>query len=356
MELAKHEVKNVKTKSLKLEEYMPRSELVTERVKVTKPRFPVIDVHTHFGSLVLGEDYTEGYDTAREVERFKEAGIKRVVNLELVWGGELDRLLEKIHPHEDFITTFSSVDVTRLDEPGFERYVRRTLQEAKGKGVRGLKFWKDLSLSHRDKSGKYIALDDPRLQVIWAAAAEFGLVVLHHVADPVAFFKPVDRYNERFEELSRVPEWSFYRPGLYTFEQLMEQQEAMIRDNPTTTFIIAHGGSYSEKLGVVSKWLDQYPNMYIDIAARVNEFGRQPYTARRFFERHQDRILFGTDAAAGYAFNYQPYFEFLETWNEYFDYSSSGIPGQGRWKIYGIGLGDAVLEKIYYKNAEKLGL
>ena len=208
-----------------------------------------------------------------------------------------------------------------------------------GKGrVQGLKFWKDLSLSTGTKWKVHCSMilgcggGRPRLG---------QLVVLHHVADPVAFFKPVDRYNERFEELSRVPEWSFYRPGLYTFEQLMEQQEAMIRDNPTTTFIIAHGGSYSEKLGVVSKWLDQYPNMYIDIAARVNEFGRQPYTARRFFERHQDRILFGTDAAAGYAFNYQPYFEFLETWNEYFDYSSSGIPGQGRWKIYVIGLGDA---------------
>ena len=343
-------------KSVSLNEYRPRSELVVERKAVTKPKFPVIDMHTHFGPLVLGENYTERYDTAREVERFRAAGIKRVVNLELVWGAELDRLLEKIHPYGDFITTFSSVDVSRLDEPGFETYVLRTLTEAKGKGVRGLKFWKDLSLATRDEIGKYIALDDPRLQVIWAAAAELGLVVLHHVADPVAFFKPVDQYNERYEELSKVPDWSFCRPGLYSFEQLMEQQEAMIRDNPGTTFIIAHGGSYSENLGCVSRWLDEYPNMYIDIAARINEFGRQPYTARRFFERHQDRILFGTDAAAGCAFNYQSYFEFLETWNEYFPYSSGEIPGQGRWRIYGIGLDDSVLEKVYYKNAERLGL
>ena len=169
---------------------------------------------------------------------------------------------------------FSS-DVTRLDEPGFERYVRRTLQEAKGKGVRGLKFWKDLSLSHRDKSGKYIALDDPRLQVIWAAAAELGLVVLHHVADPVAFFKPVDRYNERFEELARVPEWSFYRPGLYTFEQLMEQQEAMIRDNPTTPLSLPMG-ALQRKLGRC-QWLDQYRFMYIDIAAASMSLGGTLY-------------------------------------------------------------------------------
>lgn len=343
-------------KGLCLSEFMPRSELVVDRVRVKKPKFPIIDTHTHFGPLVLGKNYAALYDTAKEVERFKEYGVRRVVSLELVWGEELDRLLEKIHPFEDFVTTFSSVDLTRLDGSDFETYVRTTLRQAKAKGVRGLKFWKDIGLSKKDRDGRYIALDDPRLKVIWETAAELGLIVLHHVADPVAFFKPVDQFNERFEELSRVPDWSFYRPELYTFEELMEQQENMIRDNSATTFIIAHGGSYSENLSCVSTWLDQYPNMYIDIAARLGEFGRQPYTSRAFFERHQDRILFGIDATAGHALNYQPYFEFLETWNEYFDYSSSKIPGQGRWKIYGIGLEDAILEKVYYKNAEKLGL
>lgn len=343
-------------RGLDLSEFMPRSELVVERVRVTKPRFPIIDTHTHFGPLVLGENYADRYDTAREVERFKEAGVKRVVNLEVVWGEGLDRLLRKIHPFEDFITTFSSIDVTKLAEPTFETYVRRTLKEAKEKGVRGLKFWKDVGLSKKDRDGRYIALDDPRLKVIWETAAELGLIVLHHVADPVAFFKSIDQYNERFEELARVPAWSFCDPELYTFAQLMEQQEAMIRENPSTTFIIAHGGSYSENLGRVSKWLDQYPNMYIDIAARLAEFGRQPYTSRAFFQKHQDRILFGIDATAGQALNYQPYFEFLETWNEYFDYSLAQVPGQGRWKIYGIGLEDAILEKIYHKNAEGLGL
>lgn len=344
------------TKSLNLADFVPRSELVVERVNVTKPKFPVIDTHTHFGPLVLGPNYTERYDTAREVERFKEAGIKRVVNLEVVWGEELDRLLRKIHPYEEFITTFSSVDVTKMAEPKFESYVRSTLREAKEKGVRGLKFWKDLGLSLKDADDQYIAIDDPRLKVIWETAAEFGLIVLLHVADPVAFFRPIDQYNERIEELQRFPEWSFCHPALYTFEQLMRQQENLIRDNPFTTFIIAHGGSYSENLGCVSQWLEQYPNMYIDIAARLGEFGRQPYTARKFFEKHQDRILFGIDATAGYPLGYQPYFEFLETWNEYFDYSLSETPGQGRWKIYGIGLDDTILEKVYYKNAERLGL
>jgi len=339
---------------LALSKFVPHSELVVERREVPTPKFPVIDMHAHFGPLVLGEHYRDLYDTGAEVAKFKSHGIRLVVNAETVWGEELDRLLAKIHPFEDFVLTFSSVDVTRLDQPDFERYVCRELRDAKAKGVRGLKFWKDVGLAKKDRNGNYIAINDRRLGVIWATAVELGLPVLMHIADPVAFFKPVDATNERFEELTRYPEWSFCKPGLFSFAELMEQQEDLVRQNPATTFIIAHGASYSENLGRVGAWLDAYPNLYIDLAARLAEFGRQPYTARRFFQEHQDRILFGIDAVAGYPFGYHPYFEFLETWNEYFSYSSSKIPGQGRWNIYGIGLEDDVLRKVYFENAERI--
>ncbi|HHY10304.1 MAG TPA: amidohydrolase [Firmicutes bacterium] len=341
-------------KDLRLGDFVPQSELVVERRKVPKPRYPVIDIHAHFGPLVLGPNFHNRYDTEAEVAKFKSFGVEKVVAQETVWGTTLDQLLEKIQPFEDFILVFSSVDVTKLDEPNFEAYVQETLQEAKEKGVLGLKFWKDISLAKKDKQGNYIAMDDERLKVIWREAAELGLPVLVHIGDPVAFFKPVDASNERFEELTRVPEWSFYKPGLFTFQELMKQQENLLRENPDTTFIIAHGASYSENLGQVSLWLKTYPNLYIDFAARLAEIGRQPYTARQFFIEHQDRILFGIDAVAGYPFNYTPYFEFLETWNEYFDYSAAKIPGQGRWKIYGIGLPDDILEKIYSGNAKRL--
>ena len=178
--------------------------------------------------------------------------------------------------------------------------------------------------------------------------------VLAHIADPVAFFKPVNGRNERYEELLHHPDWSYAKEGLYTFEELMEMQENLLLENPNTTFILPHGGSYPENLGFVSHCLDQFPNLYIDIAERISELGRQPYTCRKFFHRYQDRILFGTDAyPSQMQRRYPPYFRFLETWDEYFDYSSYNT----RWKIYGIGLEDEILEKIYYKNAERvLGL
>jgi len=340
-------------KDLYLSEYMPRSELVVEKHFVETPRFPVVDMHSHFGQILLGEDYANKYDTGEVVERLKKNGVRKTVNLDGFSGTVLDKMLKKIHPYEGFILTFGSIDVTRLDEPGFAEYVRATIRESKEKGIKGLKFWKDISLNYRDKNGKYISIDDPRLQVIWTTAAEINLPVLIHIADPVAFFKPADRFNERYEELKVFPEWSCGRPGQFTFEELITMQENLLAGNPETIFIVAHGGSYSENLKYVGESLDRFPNMYIDIAARIGEFGRQPYTARKFFYRYQDRILFGTDASP-LALNYPVYYRFLETWDEYFDYIPDSCPVPGRWKIYGLGLEDEVLKKIYYQNAEKI--
>ncbi len=338
---------------LYLSEFIPKSQLVVEENLIQKPKFPVLDIHTHFGSLVLGDNYEKLYDTGAAVEKFKEFGVKKVVNLDGWWGEELDRMLAKTHPYEDFFITFGSVDVSKLDDSDFESYVRQILNESKEKGIQGLKFWKNISLEMKDRNGKYIPIDDPRLQVIWETAAELDLPVLIHIADPVAFFEPMDRSNERYEELQANPDWSFCKPQLYTFEELMDMQENLLANNPRTIFIVAHCGSYAENLGYVGRCLDRYPNMYIDIAARIAEIGRQPYTARKFFIKHQDRILFGTDATP-LGINNAVDYRFLETWDEYFDYSNSPIPPQGRWKIYGIGLEDDVLEKIYYKNAEKV--
>lgn len=343
----------VKSDPLLLSEYKPKSELIVERTTITGPKFPVIDIHGHFGPLVLGPDYANRYDTLKEVDKLKKLGVRNITNLEVLWGDELKQLLDKVAPAGDFIITFGAVDLTRLDEPDFGDYVERTLTESKNMGIKGIKLWKNISLGMKDKNGQHVPIDDPRLQVIFKFSAKLDLPILIHIADPVAFFRPIDQNNERWEELQGNPDWSFYGPQFFSFEELMAQQENMLAQNPETTFIIAHGGSYSENLGYVAECLDKYSNMYIDIAARISEFGRQPYTSRKFFTRYQDRILFGTDSGPSW-YNHPIYYEFLETWNEYFDYSSSKVPPQGRWKIYGIGLDDEVLEKVYNKNAVKL--
>jgi predicted TIM-barrel fold metal-dependent hydrolase len=137
----------------------------------------------------------------------------------------------------------------------------------------------------------------------------------------------------------------------------MEMQEAIIADNPGTTFVVAHVGSYAENLAKVGVWLDKYPNMYIDVAARLDQLGRQPYTARMFLEKYQDRVIFGTDYEARFdevhtEWFYKTHYRFFQTYDEYFDHPFHDSLGQ--WKIFGVGLDKDILRKIYRENARKV--
>ncbi len=338
-----------------LEDFIPQSELIVKETYIEKPRFPVYDSHSHWGRLLLGDDYPSAYNTKEVVESLKECGLAGICNVDGFWGDELDKILAKTEESDGFISTFSSIDVTRLYEKGFESHVYKTVRDAKAKGVKGLKFWKVIGLLYKNQDGTYIRPDDARLKCIWQCAAENSLPVLFHIADPIAFFKPIDRFNERWEELGAHPDWAFNAPDLYKFDELMRMQFNLVKSNPKTSFILAHVAGCSENLAAVGSWLDELPNMYVDIAERISELGRAPYTARAFFERYADRILFGTDMTpVDFAGRHRTYYRFLETFDEYFRYDSTQNGKQGRWRIYGIGVGDDVLEKVYRGNFQKL--
>jgi predicted TIM-barrel fold metal-dependent hydrolase len=198
---------------------------------------------------------------------------------------------------------------------------------------------------------------------MWDACAQLNIPVAIHVSDPIAFFLPTDRFNERYEELNHHPDWSFYDHDFPSNAELLEARNRVMARHPHTQFVVLHVGNFAENLENVSHNLDRFPNMAVDIAARIGELGRQPRAARRFFDRYQDRILFGTDATPhGDEFPqqvfgdplYEIYYRFLESDDEYFDYAPAKIPPQGRWKIYGIDLTGPVLKKVYYENAARL--
>lgn len=200
-----------------------------------------------------------------------------------------------------------------------------------------------------------MTVDDSRLEPLWQAVAELDLPVTIHVGDPVAFFDPVDNYNERWDEFGVHPDCRFTSPPFPHFLSVMEGLANLVKGYPRTTFIGAHVGCYAENLNWVSQLLDRCPNFYVDISARLAELGRQPYSARRFFLDYPDRILFGVDMPADVK-TYCIHYRFLETDNEYFNYDLLDPPRQGRWAIYGIFLPDGVLKKVYHSNAEKLVL
>lgn len=337
-------------RELKLRDWQPRSMMKTKVTRVNKPRYPVIDVHNHLGG---GAKTLTKERVRRYLAEMDEAGVRVVVNLDGGWDTRLTETvaaLDKTHP--DRFLTFALIDLRGFEEEGWSERETERLRKSFEAGAKGLKFHKTLGLSYRDKNGKLLGVDDPRLDPIWELCGEMKRPVMIHTADPAAFFTPLDRYNERWHELNAHPNWLFFGDKFPSREELLEQRNRAIGRHPDTTFIGAHFGNNPEDLAKVGEWLEKYPNFYVDIDARISELGRQPYSARRFFIKYQDRIMFGTDTTPK-ADAYRLYYRFLESDDEYFDTAESHHR-QGFWMIYGIFLPEPVLEKIYYGNAARL--
>ncbi|MGD0174449.1 MAG: amidohydrolase family protein [Anaerolineales bacterium] len=340
---------------MELNQYHPHSTLVTRTTLVERPRFPAIDAHNH-----LGEPFGGGWDKrplTELLDLLDATGIRTFVDLDGGWGE--DRLYAHLDhfkiPAPERFQIFGGVDWSRWKEKGdkFPEWAAGRLRVQKGRGAQGLKIWKGFGLHVRDHHDRLIKVDDPRLAPVWETAGELGLPVMIHVADPVAFFDPLDETNERWEELHAHPDWHFPSPPFPPFMSIVGGLAELAARHPRTTFIGAHVGCYAENLGWVGALLDRCPNFHVDISARLGELGRQPYTARRFFLQYADRILFGSDMGPDPT-AYRVIYRFLETDDEYFNYNAAPLPMQGRWNVCGLYLPDEVLEKVYFRNAEHL--
>jgi predicted TIM-barrel fold metal-dependent hydrolase len=340
---------------MELQDYFPQSKLVTKITQVDKSRFPAFDAHNH-----LGEDFGGGWDQrplSQLIDLLDAAGIVRYVDLDGGWGESLlnAHLDHFKQPAPERFMVFGGVEWPQWAEKGnaFPEWAAGRLGIQKERGAEGLKIWKGFGLHVKDQNGKLVDVDDPRLDPVWERAGELDLPVVIHVADPIAFFDPVDETNERWEELNNHPDWAFTSPPFPPFHHIVEGLGRLVARHPSTTFIGAHVGGYAENLGWVGALLDRCPNFHVDISARIGELGRQPYSARRFFLRYADRILFGSDMGP-YPEAYRVIFRFLETDDEYFNYNAAPAPMQGRWHVHGIYLPEEVLEKVYFRNAERI--
>jgi predicted TIM-barrel fold metal-dependent hydrolase len=332
--------------TLLLRDFHPQSMLHARVTPIQRARFAVIDVHNHVNDA-MGID--EHIPPEKIIQIMNAANVRTIVILTGQWGTKLQRVVdEMVKPYPGRFMVFTQIDYSKIDDP---KTMVADLDDAVRRGARGLKVLKDLGLQDRDKSGKLIAVDDPRLDPVWEECGRLGIPVAIHVTDPEAFFHPINGNNERYEELIEHPDWSFYDHDFPSKEQILAQRDHMFAKHPHTTFIALHVANWPENLDYVSNLLDRLPNVVVEFGAREAELGREPRRAREFFLRYQDRVLFGTDATPELAM-YRNYFRWLETDDEYFDYY--GYPGQGRWKIYGMKLPDAVLEKVYHRNAERI--
>ena len=329
-------------------DYRPTPALVTKTTRIEAAKFPAIDAHCHWSVEQEPEALLKAMD---------ERNVAYAVNLSGGFGGQIDAVLDKFDPAKyPRLITFCNLDFDRVGSADWEAYVRTSLADAKRRGVRGLKIFKGLGLTQKDVDGNLVAIDDPRLNVVWETCGELDLPILQHAADPAAFFQPVDEHNERWMQLKRHPSWGFYGPAFPDRGEVLGQFDRVVAANPKTTWIAAHMGNFAEDLAALGARFDRYPNLYADISAREAEWGRQPFTAHEFFVKYADRLLFGTDRYPGRPDQprYRVYFRILESDDEYFDYYEADFPPTGEWKVYGLRLPDETLKKIYYDNAAKL--
>lgn len=336
-------ISSLQAQDLSFEDYNPTSTLVVPGKIIKKAKFPFIDVHGHQFRMPT-------QDLSVVIAAMDTLNMGVMVNLSGRSGERLKGALKNVADHyPNRFAVFANIDFEGVGEDGWiEKTVNQFEQDIKN-GAVGLKVYKSLGMYNKDTNGNRITIDDVRLDPIWDKCGELGVPVLIHSADPKSFWDEFNIDNERWLELKTHPRRKRDASNPAPWEQIMAEQHRMFKKHPKTTFINAHMGWYANNLGKLGQLLDEMPNMNVGIGAIIAELGRQPRFAKAFFEKYQDRILFGKDSWKPNEF--PTYFRVLESDDEYFPYHKKY---HAFWPMYGLDLPDEVLKKVYYKNALRI--
>ena len=333
----------LQAQQMDFESYDPPSTLVVPENPISSAKFPFVDIHSHHWRM--GE-----MDLDELIEQMDAMNMQVIVNLSGRGGKELEAIMANVNksPHKARIVNFTNIELRSIDDPDWTSSTVKKIEYDYNTGARGLKIYKSQGMTNLDSGEKRIRIDDPRIKPVFDKCGELGIPVLIHSADPKAFWEPHDSLNERWLELKTHARRK-RGPETASWETIIQEQHNIFKASPNTKFIAAHMGWFPNNLQHLGELLDEMPNMYVEIGAVIAELGRQPRNANKFFEKYQDRVLFGKDSYKPE--EYPTYFRVLESDDEYFPYYKRY---HAFWKMYGLALPDDVLKKLYYKNAVKL--
>jgi len=333
---------------------MPKALMKFPRTDITQAKFPAVDFHLHGRSLKTAADYR------KMIALMDQTGIALICNMDGGFGAEFDQNIKVGDAFKDRILQFARLNYSGINDPGWSEKAAAELERCFRNGAQGLKIAKELGLTYKNKDGSYIQADDPRFDPVWEMCAKYNKPVMIHLSDSYGRFLPIGPENERYEAglWRSSPEGNYYKTGHPTPDVIEKARENMHAKHPNTRFVNAHMAMLYYDMDKVAALLDKYPNADVELSATVQDLGRAPRMIREFFLKYQDRILFGSDGnpSRGIDEFWVPHWRFLETFDEHFDHpaqlrSATGAPLHGRWRIYGIGLPDDVLRKVYYANA-----
>jgi predicted TIM-barrel fold metal-dependent hydrolase len=324
---------------MSIEEYDPKSTLVVPEHPVERAKYPFIDVHNHQRGSMAPDRLDQ---LVRDMDRIN---MRIMVNLSGGYGARLRETVQAFSRHSDRFAVFANIDFSGIDEPDYTEKTARQLEEDVKNGAKGLKIFKNFGMNLTDSAGKRIRVDDPRFDLLFETCGRLNIPVLIHTAEPRALFDPMDKHNERWLELKLYPNRGRPPEKYRSWEALMGEQHNLFARHPKTVFIAAHLGWLGNNLGELGRLLDGLPNVNTEVAAVIEEIGRQPRFAREWFIKYQDRVMFGKDTWR--PAEYGTYFRVFETADEYFGHDRKH---HGLWRLYGLDLPDEVLKKVYYAN------
>jgi len=311
---------------------------------VEKAKYPVIDMHSH--------DYAASEQEIDEwVKTMDECNIEITNVMHCSWiGDDFETVLQKYSKHADRFRFWCCFDYTDImEDKGSERAIAY-LEKCKELGAVGVGEMGDKGdgdLYARPVEGRKLHLDDPRLHELLQKCGELKLPINIHVGEPYWMYLPLDEHNDG---LPNGANWAIDTTLVdLGYWGLMHSFEKAVSENPGTIFIACHFLNMTQDYPYLSNLMDKYPNIYVDMGARVAEAAQCSRASRDFIIKYQDRVLFGTDNGMG-ADMYRLYFRTLETNDEHYF-----APGCGYiWYLNAFNLPDSVLEKVYRLNALRI--
>lgn len=329
--------------TLLLKDFRPQSVYRTPQTAVPKAKYPAIDMHAHVYAR-----------TAEQVDEWvclmDEAGVEKAVVLTGATGKAFDDVCSLYAGHADRFELWCGFDYTGYDQPGFGPAAVKELERCHKMGARGVGELGDKGrgLFYCKPPALGMHLDDARMDPLLKKCAELQMPVNIHVADPYWMYLPMDAKNDG---LMNAYTWRLdNQPDIVGHDGMMEILERAVRRHPKTTFVACHFANCCYDLDRLGRMFDQCPNLYADISARFAEVAAIPRSAGRFCEKYADRLVYGTDMHCSLD-TYRITFRILESADEHF-YAWSHF--SYHWPLYGLALGDEVLEKIYRANALKI--
>ncbi len=336
---------NAQEDTLLLKNYSPRSIYKIPVTKIEKAKFPVLDMHSH----PYAKTADEIMEWVRTMDKF---GIEKTTILTYQTGKSFDSIYNIYSKYNGRFEVWCGFDFTGYNEKGWSKKAVRELERCYKVGARGVGELGDKGegLLYSKPTPAYgMHIDDERMKPLIKKCGELGMPINIHVAEPYWMYGPIDRHNDG---LMNAGKWKIdtSKKDILLHADLIKTLENAVKANPNTTFIACHFANCSYDLNIIGALLSKYDNLYADISARYGETAPIPRYTKTFYEKNQDKLIYGTDMGFDSEM-YKTTFRILETEDEHF-YEKSFF--NYHWPLHGLGLSDTVLKKLYYENAKKI--